>query len=287
MTAPPPTRYGPVGLVQRRSGFQSVGRPAGIAPPPTRFGPMGTVAQPLVSPIARGFAVQCFTEGGDNALSDDMFTQARVSAGIEAAITELKPSLSFFSTQDWDKIRDKSKVVFTHTLHDVIYQTGTTKRNWKKAARVERHAQAFAKAKILSGLTVLGTSFKIDSTTYVYKEALVAAIVAKTQADPGEAAEAVRKIETSSGVSSNTDIKSIQSVENLTNPQKQAVLKLRAGKHASSGMGGNGCAIFFEDSSNPIKVTVLGHHYQNNSKKYEVVWALTGYPEFKLQFPGG
>lgn len=300
MVAPPPTRYGIPGQLQRKSAAPAA-RPAAVAPPPTRF---GTPPVQAFVPIQRLSSapgqrpgtvpvVQRFVPGNLNTLNNDAFTQARVTAGIEQAIAELAPSLGFFEEDDWDAVRNQHGAVFTNAVHDAIYQYGDVKRQWRKAGRIERHAKAFAKGRILGTLTQLQAPFDVDGTACAYKEQAVAEIQKKLpNAQAGEVAEAVRKVDTANGVNNNTKITTIQSISAIEdNTQKKklqdAITKLAEGQHASSGMGDNGCAIFFKRDGGGVTVTVLGHHYQNNSKKYEVVWAAAGYPKLKLMFPGG
>lgn len=298
MVAPPPTRYGIPGQLQRKSAAPAA-RPAAVAPPPTRFGapPVQAFApiqrlsvvpgqRPGVMPV-----VQRFVPGNPNTLNNDAFTQARVTAGIEQAITELTPDLGFFDKKAWDAVRNHQGAVFTNAVHDAIYHHGDVKRQWRKAGRIERHAKAFAKGRILQTLTQLQAPFDVDGTVCVYKEQAVAEIQKKLpNALAGEVAEAVRKVDTANGVNTNAKITSIQSISVLDDEGekkkfKDAITKLAGGQHASSGMGDNGCAIFFKREGDGVTVTVLGHHYQNTAKKYEVVWAAAGYPGFKLMFP--
>lgn len=286
MVAPPPTRYGIPGQLQRKSAVPAA-RPAAVAPPPTRFG-----APPVQAARAMVPVLQRFVPGGANNLDDNDFTRDRVKAGIEQAITALKPTLGFFSDADWDKVRKQDGAVFSWSKHDAIYMGGGGKRTWRKAGRIERHVEAYATGRILAGLTVLGSVFQVDGVDCTYKEQAVAEICGKLPAaQEREVGEAVRKIDTGAGVNNNTDISTIQSIDAIEdngekNKLKQAIAKLAGGQHASSGMGGNGCAIFFKSEGGKVVVTVLGHHYQNNAKKYEVVWAAKGYPSIKLKFPG-
>ncbi len=47
--------------------------------------------------------------------------------------------------------------------------------------------------------------------------------------------------------------------------------------HASMGMGENGCSIFFDPDSDPIKIYAIGHHYSSDDD-YEIVWGSAGWP---------
>ena len=92
--------------------------------------------------------------------------------------------------------------------------------------------------------------------------------------------EAISKLERMEGASSNKKL-----IRQQNNNAKE-MDNLRMGIHCSSGMGADGLVFFFIKEKGGVRVIAIGHHDNNSSQQYNILWAADGYPKGKVQFKG-
>ncbi len=129
--------------------------------------------------------------------------------------------------------------------------------------------------------TPLVNTVSYNGNVYATREALHAAIILHT-GDAVSINQAIGRMDTNTNVSNNSTIGRIAG-----GVPDAEVVQLRAALHCSFGMGPNGCALFFLMAGHGVITLVgIGRHYQNNSRKYDIVSAAPGYPTGRFQFPG-